>query len=338
MIISKSKRAKGGSPLRLARGTAWAMTGLAVWLVLFGAGYASGAEDGGARAGQTLVRIGIAPGTWWGVNQTDAKAAITAWARTTFEQRRIVADVETTMFDTVEALHSALKTCEIDAVSMLADQFLALESGLQPDEVFLGTKNRSFTEQYELLVHQDGGIMDVQGLAGQKLVLHASARTSLALQWIDTLLARRSLGPAAEVLSNVTEIASPSKAVLKVFFKQADAALVTSNVFELACELNPQLRKQLRVLAVSPEVVPSLFFFRAGYTSSLRGQLELAIVALHETPAGQQVLTVFQSDGMTKRPLGCLEGTRQFLAEYARSKPRADEVSKPILPALIPRP
>jgi phosphonate transport system substrate-binding protein len=220
-------------------------------------------------------------------------------------------------------MHDALKTGQIDAVSMLADQLLALEPELQPSEVFLGTKNHSFTERYELLVHRSAGIDDVPGLAGKKLVLQASARTSLAPQWLDTLLACGSLGTAAEVLDTLTKNESPSKAVLQVFFRQADACLVTSNVFELACELNPQLRKELRVLAVSPEVVPSLFFFRPGYTSSVREKLEPAILALHETAAGLQVLTVFQSDGMVKRPLSSLEGTRQLLEEYDRSKQRS---------------
>lgn len=300
----------------------WTMATLAAWVVGFAAISAVNAaeEVPSAPAGRSLIRIGIAPGTWWGVNPNDAQAAISAWAKTILRQRRIEVDVETRMFDTEETMRDALKAGEIDAVSMLAGQLLELAPELQPEEVFLGTKNHSFTEQYKLLVHRAGGITNVGGVAGRKLVIHASARTSLAPQWIDTLLARNSLRPADEIVGNLTKITSPSKAVLQVFFRQAEACLVTSNVLELACELNPQLRRDLKVLAVSPEVVPSVFFFRAGYNSTARDLLEPAILALHETAAGLQVLTVFQSDGMVKRPLACLEGTRQLLAEYRRRR------------------
>ena len=274
------------------------------------------------------VHIGIAPGTWRGVNRNDASAAITAWARTILRQRGIVANVETTLFETPEAMSQALKNGQIDAASMLTGQFLDLAAELQPEEVFLSTKNHGFTEQYELLVQQACGITNVTGLAGRRLLLQASARTSLAPQWFDTLLARQSLGSGEKMLYDLIKLESPSKAVLQVFFHQADACLVTSNAFALACELNPQLRKELRVLAVSPEVVPSLFFFRCGYASTVREELEPAILELDHSPAGLQLLTVFQCDGMVKRPSACLAGTRQLLAESERASARMPAVTE----------
>ncbi len=303
--------------IRATRSIIWAATALVAWL--------STVPATAADANQTnppapvVIHIGIAPGTWSGVNPNDGKAAISVWAKTILEQSQINAAVDTQLFETPEEMHQALKNGSIDAVSMLTDQFLTLDPELQPAEVFLATKDHLMTEQYVLLVQCDGGINQVAGLAGRKLVLEANARTSLASQWLDVLLARSSLGPAEQVLGTMTKIESPSKAVLQVFFHQADACLVTSNVFDLACELNPQLRKELRVLAVSPEVIPSLFFFRPGYTASVRKQMEPAILKLGESPAGLQVLTVFQSDGMLKRPVAILESSRQLLAEYARS-------------------
>ena len=306
--------------LRGPRSIRWAAAALAVWLGTFPVGAADVNQTNSAAP--VVIHIGIAPGTWWGVNPNDAKAAISVWAKTILEQNRIAVTVDTQLFETPEELHQALKSGAIDAVSMLTDQFLTLEPALQPSDIFLATKDHLLTEQYMLLVQRDGGIDQVADLAGRKLVLEANARTSLAPQWLDTLLARSSLGPAEQVLGTVTKIESPSKAVLQVFFHQADACLVTSNVFDLACELNPQLRKKLRVLAVSPEVIPAVFFFRPGYTASVRDQMEPAIVSLNNTTAGLQVLTVFQSDGMVKRPVACLEGSRQLLAEFELSKKR----------------
>jgi len=72
------------------------------------------------------------------------------------------------------------------------------------------------------------------------------------------------------------------------------------------------------VLAVSSEIVPALFYFRPGHTSQARELLEPAILALHESPAGQQVLTVFQCDKMVKLPVSCLDATRELLAEHDR--------------------
>ena len=307
----------------------WAAVGLAVRLALLGvAPAAMAAEPAVAPAEPTLIRLGIAPGTWWGVNPNDASAAITAWARTIFRQRNLQVDVQTRMFETPEALHEAIKHGEVDGASMLTDQFLGLEPELQPEAVFIATKNREFTERYMLLAHRGSGLTNVSGLPARNLLLQTSARTSLAPYWIETLFARHSLGAPATALKSLTRLESSSKPVLQVFFRQADACVVTASVFDLASELNPQLRKELVVLATSPPVIPALFFFPPAFKAKVRVELEQAILTLSEGPAGQQVLTVFQGDGMLKLPLAVLEESRQLLAEHNRLSPGA-EAPKP---------
>ena len=290
------------------------------WLGILSVQAADG--DSGTPPKPSVVRIGIGPGIWQGVNRNDASAAIKVWTKAILNQGENVLAVETQIFETPEALSDALKNDHIDAATMLTDEFLGLTPELQPATVFIGTKAQAFTENYVLLVQRNAGISEVAGLAGRKLVCQSNSRTSLALPWFDTLLARQSMGLAETVLGSLTKNDSPSKAVLQVFFHQADACLVTSNVFALASELNPQLRKELKILAVSPAVVPALFFFRPGYTNTLRQQMESAILSMRKTPAGIQVLTVFQSDGMVQCPLASLDGTRQLLAEYERAKNR----------------
>jgi len=268
-----------------------------------------------------LVRVAIGPGTWVGVNRNDASAAISVWAKAIMQQRGSSLNVQIRMFDTPEALGDALKRGEVDGVSMLTDQFLTLDPAQLSDTVYLVTRDHAFSENYVLLTHQGTGVEAVGGLAGRKLLVLDNARACLAMPWLETVLAHDSLGSAKDFFGTMTKIENPSKAVLQVFFHQADACLVTANVFELACELNPQLRKELRVLAVSPAIIPGLFCFRSGYTPSIRNQMESAMMSLNQTASGLQVLTVFQSDGMVKCPLTSLDGTRRLLAEYERIKP-----------------
>jgi ABC-type phosphate/phosphonate transport system substrate-binding protein len=301
----------------------WAVMGLAVWLVVLGVSAVGLAgQDGATQNNPKLVRIGISQGTWSGVNRNDAIAAITAWAKTILGQRGIQVDVETRFFESTQDMAGSLKNGQIEAATMFTDEFLDLEPKIKPEAVFLAVKNKSSTEQYVILVHRSSGINDVRDLQGRKILLHKSPRTSLAPQWLETLLASRSMALADEVSRNLSKVESASKAVLQVFFQKADACVVTSNVFEMVSELNPQVRRELRVLASSPDVLPTLFCFRAGYTSDIKDRLEAAIVALHNTPAGQQILTVFQCDSMEKQPISCLEGTRRMLAEYDRLKRR----------------
>jgi hypothetical protein len=116
----------------------------------------------------------------------------------------------------------------------------------------------------------------VADLRGKKLVRFNHSRMSLALPWLETLMAEKAIGAVDSEFSAISEADNPSRAVLQVFFHQADACLVTAGIFKIASEMNPQVGRELRVLVESPKVVPGLFFFRPGYVAEVWDQLEAA--------------------------------------------------------------
>jgi phosphonate transport system substrate-binding protein len=96
-----------------------------------------------------------------------------------------------------------------------------------------------------------------------------------------------------------------------------DACLVTRKGFKIMEELNPQVGKQLKVLASSPALVPDGFFFRAAYPQQPLERMASELTRIHSTVAGQQVLTVFQTDCLEEHPASCLDSAIEIL-EAAR--------------------
>ncbi len=298
---------------------------------LFGAPSLAGQEMA-ALTSPSQFRLAFSIGTIGEFNRNDARASTLAWGRTILSQRNIVAEAVPSVFDRPEDLFRAFQADEIDAVGVLADEYLAHAKTVTPDGVFLIVMNGKTTEQYVLLVHQGSGIQDLTGLKGRSLELHQHARTSLATAWLDTLLAGQKLGLTEEVFEKATRNDKVSRTIHRVFFRQVDACVVGRGAFETAGELNPQVRKELRVLATSPDVVPNLFFFRPGYAPSLTRKMEEAILTLHETPAGKQIMTVFQGEKLVREPLSCLDSARVLLAEQARLRSAAQEKGKAAAP------
>ena len=113
-----------------------------------------------------------------------------------------------------------------------------------------------------------------------------------------------------------------SKAILQTFFGKSDAALVTKNAFDIACELNPQISQKLKVLYQSQPFIQFLFVFMDyGKEQNHKKAIEnweKAIMELHKTPGGKQVLTVFKSTRMLKLPFSILEPTIDFVLEYRK--------------------
>lgn len=104
--------------------------------------------------------------------------------------------------------------------------------------------------------------------------------------------------------------------VLPVFFRQADACLVTRSSFETMTELNPQLGQQLRILLVSEPYVPVVFCFRDNYQSEVKAQVLKEIENLHLSPAGRQILTIFQIDKLFEQSSSVLDITIALLQEH----------------------
>lgn len=261
-------------------------------------------------------RVGVSQASFGTVNRNDASAAIKAWGTSIAKERNLNLNVQVEVFETVADWRKALIRGGLNAVSMTTDEFL--QSGEHPEFIYLVTKDTGYTEHYVLLARRDGAIENLQALRGRRLARHVSSTTRPALAWIETALAEQNLGRANDFLGEIVELDSPSKAVLRVFFRQSDACIVTTNAFALACEMNPQVQKQLKVLLSSPAVIPRLIFFRGIKTAPMREEFESAILNLHETVAGQQVLTVFQGSRMEKHPLSILDGTRRLFEQYHR--------------------
>ena len=176
---------------------------------------------------------------------------------------------------------------------------------------------RRITEEYVLLVHQDSEIHRIEDLRGRSVMFWKNSRMSLASAWLDIALFNNGCPRVAE-FCRVTQNNKLSKVVLPVFFRQSDACVVTRRGFKIMSELNPQVSQQLRVLASSPELVPSGFCFRRDYDDPLREIIVTEMGSLTATPAGQQVLTLFQSGPLEAWPISCLDSAFELLATHER--------------------
>jgi len=266
-------------------------------------------------------RIGISSQTMGDVNRNDYMAAFKSWAVTVGREQDLSMEVEGEVFEEMEGLGNAFKEDRLDGLILGVKDLMGMV--MIPGSVFLSCSEKGLYVHYAVIVHRDSPIKDAGGLMGCKVVTNNGHLMGLARPWFEVLQAGQTQGitkwPGSLIFKE-----NSAKCILQVFFRQADAALVTEDAFDLACELNPQLRKELKVLTVSPPFIPGLFIIRPGFKE--RERLEMAIVELHSSPGGQQVLSIFQATRMEKHPGSILDPTMQFLSEQQRvlqnSKPK----------------
>jgi phosphonate transport system substrate-binding protein len=109
---------------------------------------------------------------------------------------------------------------------------------------------------------------------------------------------------------------------LPVFFGQADACLTSKRGFDTMCELNPQVARELKAIAVSPPMVVSFYIFRKNCPSANREKVIKAITNLPTTAAGKQLATLFQFEDLGIRDASCLASALGVLDAADRARGR----------------
>ncbi len=297
-----------------------AHAGFAVSVCLLAAAPIRGAEDLGDKDAVPL-RFAFSARMFTDVNENDAKASVKAWALALARERKVRMSTEPIILSNAAQLKQALQAVSIDGAAVTTEEFLSLDADMQGTNLFLSFIGGEYTEEYLLLVRSDTGPTDLRGLRGRKLTVFDNSRASLATLWLDLSVSELGLGTAAEHFGQVLKAQKLVKVVGPVFFRQMDACLVTRRGFETMSEMNPQIRAQLRVLAASPKLVPTLGFIRRGYDSPLRDSLLSALRGLEQSAAGVQVLTLFQSDQLHEAPVALLSTARDLVAAHRRLKP-----------------
>jgi hypothetical protein len=280
---------------------------------------------------ERLARIGFSRSMFRNVNENDARASIRTYAAAMSRDLGVPTDPNPVLFDGVSGLRVLLRQQAVDTVSLTIEEYFSVEIGLLRGPLMMANVGGSFTEEYLLAVRQDSGFTRLADLRGHHVLVLDSLRANLAPHWIETLLAANGLPPADAFFGQFTLVAKPAKVALPVFFRQEEACVVTRHSLDVLGELNPQVAAQLRILAVSPEVVPAITCFRGDIEPGEADRIAAAVCISHQLPAGKQVMNIFQSDRVELQPSSRLDSTRALWAAYLRlPRPRAPA---PPLPA-----
>ncbi len=299
---------------------------LAVIWLLMAAAQQDFAGDADWTAARTEVHFAYSKAMFVDVNENDAKAAMKVYTQNIGDENGIYVYDQPDLPDGTNAIARLLEQKKADVLILTAEEFFALEKLGLEGPLLLSKVQNAYTEDYLLLARTDSTISQVEDLTGRSLIVASDARNSLASAWLEVLCREHGLGPAAGVLARIAHHSKTTQVVLPVFFRKMDACIVTRAGWEVMCELNPQLKKQLRVIAVSPPLVPTLTCFRSGFTDSFKEKIIKAVDLSSVKPEFKQLMALFKTDSLVRQPLSALEGTRTFISTYQQLRAGTNQI------------
>jgi len=250
-------------------------------------------------------------------NIKDIKAATELWMGQAAEKMGLMVDV-VIYYDSASMLKD-FRDGRVDMATTTTLDYLRIAEELDTELAYSGIySNEKPTKKYLLIVRSDAGFVDVNDLARKKLAVTKADDTGLL--FLNTNLLRNKLPETAGFFSSIIEKKKSSQAVLSVFFKQADACIATGEAFDIMAELNPQVGRQLKVIASSPEIVSTLSFFRKDYNKKTKVLIRNATANLVNTIDGKQLLTLFKLADIYLLKDSDLDSFRLLVNEYRQFK------------------
>lgn len=263
------------------------------------------------------IRLGFSSQVLVELNETDARAALKIWAQTLGEQVDIPVG-PVIIYPNLTAISTALHERSVDAISLTVPEYWTLQKKHAFGPFLVGQVHGELTEQYLLLVHRDHPARQLADLRGQRINVQQGSHASLSKIWEETLLLENRLGHAENFWSRIIYSNKITGVIIPVFFRQTDACIVTREGFRTMSELNPQVGKQLRILAESPALLTNVFVFSAEVDPRHPAKIIAEGTRIADSATGRQILALFQSDKLVLGQPSDLQSAFTLLEQHER--------------------
>ncbi len=266
------------------------------------------------------LRLGYTKSVFSLVDINDAKSAIDLFLKYLSTKMNNKYFVETFIINDVDDIVSSIKAERIDGIGLTTLDYLRIKNMVSIEPLSLSVSGESIGDEYVVLVHKNLGITRLDQLRDKTILLEVARNGDIAQVWITTLLIKKGLPESKHFFKDIKKVEKISKAVLPVFFQQADACLATQRGFETMIELNPQIGEKLRILTKSPPFLGNLFCFRKNYDKNIMDMLVDVMIKLHLDAKGKHILMLFHNDRIIPFKPKYIESVEVLMKEYSAVK------------------
>jgi ABC-type phosphate/phosphonate transport system substrate-binding protein len=241
-----------------------------------------------------IVRYGFKQDSLSEVSNNDAKVAFEVWGTKLAQKFNYQMEIKASIYETLPALLSAVKGKNCDILGLSSLDYLKLSKTVKLDPFYVVIRGNDVLEKYVLVTNRKNNHRSLATLKGKKLNIVRDSMGDLSIVWVDTILMEKGLPQSSSFFASVTKMEKSNKALLAVYFGEADACIITRNSYAISAELNPNLERNLSVLAESKGLLGGLTCFMAHCNREIKDAMNETFMNIHKEPEGAQILTLFR--------------------------------------------
>lgn len=212
------------------------------------------------------------------------------------KQKRIEDEVQIVICQNDDELIEATKSNFDFVLSTTVNLVKLIKNGnIKP--VLVNQTQGSYGFVYYLVTRKDKNFNHLSDLHNCKINILARTDGQTPSLWLEKILRDNKLPVKNKFFGEIFFDYKPTNILLPVFFKKVDAAVITKESFDVMCELNPNIQKELKILAVSKTLLFGVLSFDKRSKDIEREQFIYDILTtMHNDADGRQFLSLFSLD------------------------------------------
>lgn len=264
---------------------------------------------------QAIIRVGFSSKMFPGNDKQDARLAMQLWSSEMSRSMGLEYSPQTVIYNNLSEMLQGLRKGNLHIISLPVLEYLKICDLVQLVPFTVASNQVGKARQFVLITRRDSGIRTFADMRGKSLLYLPSENHEVSHIWLDVLLMKAGKSDRDSFFRLASESPSASKAIMSVFFKQADGAIVNRGALDASASLNPQLVSQLTVIAESKPLMGNVTCVPQYVDDELKRTIQKAALHLHEKATGRQIFTLFRVDRAIAFNPSHLDGIVELLRE-----------------------
>jgi len=261
---------------------------------------------------QSSLNMGLFISSLPEVTRADVDVAFNFWAGEIGKQKGILVTAQ--VYTDINVMR---RDFDVDKINFIIASPLPLLNEFDHEQLVEGYKvvwGSSAEDNLLVVTRKQSKLHDLSALKNKQLSIVQNE--PISAMYAD-ILALDTFGlDAKQVFNKINYEPKSTRLVLNLFFKRTDFILVYQQLYDLTCELNPQIKRDTQVINVLPNLPRVLGYFHKRVNPEFR-ELVLTVVERLEThPRGQQLLALFQADKVVRSNIADLKSTEELQQRY----------------------
>lgn len=268
------------------------------------------------------IRFAATQGLYPNLSRKDGRMALELLMRKTIVRKKYPYAVELTFIDPVHPIPGAVEKGGYHFVTLSSIDFYKYSDVIRLNPILTPSKIDTPTEQLMLLVDAEQELSTILQKEERSLIIEKGTNGDLSRIWLDHLLAKRGYPRSDRFFTKIRRVSKPGRAILPVFFKQADASIVTRHALDVIQELNPQIGRKVKALHQSEGLVRLMIC-----ATDKPSQEDIDILIRESTnmehnPETRQAMTILQMKQFVRIFPDDLTATEKLISNHHQTEDR----------------